>query len=100
MSGKAAKTPLTETMHEILSWLSTSRSVSYALRTRAKMILLAFQKQDKVLGLIGISCEDPEDSGRPVADWTGKELADEARKRGLRPNCTRNSTSIRCAWTR
>jgi transposase len=147
MSGKAAKTPLTETMHEILSRLSTSRTVSYALRTRAMMILLAFRKQDnqtiarqlgcsakvvgkwrrrwqnsygallamqfmetrrafrraimlclsdaprsgspgkftpgQVLGLIGISCEDPEDSGRPVADWTGKELADEARKRGL-----------------
>jgi hypothetical protein len=147
MSGKAAKTPLTTTMHEILSRLSTSRTVGYSIRIRAKMILLAFQKQDnqsiarqlecsakvvgkwrrrwrdsfkallsmqftekarafrraiieclldaprsgspgtftpgQILGLIGIACEDPEHSGRPVTDWTGRELADEAQKRGL-----------------
>jgi transposase len=147
MSGKAAKTPLTTTMHEILSRLSTSRIVGFAIRTRANMILLAFQKQDnqtiarqlrcsakvvgkwrrrwrdsfkallsmqftetrrafrraillclsdaprsgspgkflpeQILGLIAIACEDPEHSGRPVTDWTGKELAEEAQKRGL-----------------
>lgn len=147
MSGKAAKTPLTTTMHEILSQLSTSRSVGFAIRTRAKMILLAFQKQsnqriarqlecsakvvgkwrrrwqnsygallamqfterlrafrraiieclsdaprsgspgtfsaEQILGLIAIASEPPEQSGRPVTDWTGQELAEEAKKRGL-----------------
>jgi transposase len=38
---------------------------------------------EQIVFLIGIACEDPENSGRPVTTWTGKELADEARKRGL-----------------
>ena len=37
----------------------------------------------QIVGLIGIACEDPESSGRPVTSWTGKELADELQKRGL-----------------
>lgn len=38
---------------------------------------------EQVVGLIGIACEPPEKSGRPVTSWTGRELADEAQKRGL-----------------
>ena len=38
---------------------------------------------EQIVGLIGIACEPPENSGRPVTSWTGKELADESRKRGL-----------------
>jgi transposase len=38
---------------------------------------------EQIVGLIGIACEPPENSGRPVTSWTGKELADEAQKRGL-----------------
>jgi transposase len=38
---------------------------------------------EQILGLIAIASEPPENSGRPVTDWTGRELADEARKRGL-----------------
>jgi len=37
----------------------------------------------QIVGLIGIACEPPENSGRPVTSWTGSELADEAQKRGL-----------------
>jgi hypothetical protein len=37
----------------------------------------------QIVGLIGIACELPELSGRPVTTWTGRELADEAQKRGL-----------------
>ncbi len=38
---------------------------------------------EQIVGLIGIACEPPENSGRPVTSWTGRELADEARTRGL-----------------
>jgi hypothetical protein len=37
----------------------------------------------QIVGLIGIACEAPELSGRPVTTWTGRELADEVQKRGL-----------------
>lgn len=147
MSGKAAKTQLTTRMHEILSNLASSRNMGRAIVTRAKIILMAFQKEDnqrigrrlgfssktvgiwrrrwrdsfvallqmqftetdaafqraiieclsdaprsgspgkfnaeQIVGLIGIACEPPKDSGFPVTSWTGKELADELRKRDL-----------------
>jgi transposase len=38
---------------------------------------------EQIVGLIAIACEPPENSGRPVTSWTGKELADESHKRGL-----------------
>lgn len=147
MSGKAARTQLTTIMHEILLQLSSSRNVGSGIVTRAKVILMAFQKDnnrtisrrlgvssktvgiwrrrwrdsyaallqmqfaesaaafqraigeclsdaprsgspgkfapEQIVGLIGIACEPPENSGRPVTSWTGKELADEIQKRGL-----------------
>jgi hypothetical protein len=147
MSGKAAKTQLTTRMYDILCQLSSSRNIGNSVVTRAKIILMAFQKDDnqtigprlgfsakmvgiwrrrwrdsfaallqmqfmendaafrravieclsdaprsgspgkftpeQIVGLIGIACEPPENSGRPVTSWTGNELADEAQKRGL-----------------
>jgi len=147
MCGKAAKTQLTVRMHEILQKLSVSRNVGSAVATRAKYILMAFQKDQnrtiarrldvcaktvglwrrrwrdsfpallqmqfeesaaafrraiiaclsdaprsgspgkfaagQIVGLIGVACEPPENSGRPVTSWTGAELADESQKRGL-----------------
>jgi transposase len=147
MCGKAARTPLTTVMQEILVRLCSSRNVGLAVVSRAQIILQAFQKRDnrdiahglgicaktvgmwrrrwrdsyaallamqftetsaafqraiiaclsdaprsgapgtfsaeQVVGLIGIACELPEKCGRPVTSWTGRELADEARKRGL-----------------
>lgn len=38
---------------------------------------------EQIVGLIGIACEPPENSGRPVTTWTGAELADECQKRNL-----------------
>ena len=147
MSGKAAKTQLTTRMCEVLRQLSFSRSVGNGIVMRAKIILMAFEKNDnqtisrrlqicgktvgiwrqrwrdsfpallqmqftektaafqratieclsdaprsgspgkftpeQIVGLIGIACEPPENSGRPVTSWTGKELADESQKRGM-----------------
>ena len=33
--------------------------------------------------IIALACEPPEVSGRPISHWTPRELADEARKRGI-----------------
>ena len=33
--------------------------------------------------IIALACEPPEASGRPSSHWTPRELADEARKRGI-----------------
>lgn len=147
MSGKAARVQLTEFMQQILRQLASSRNVGIAIASRAKMILMAFQKDnnqtigsrlgrsaktvglwrrrwrdsydallamqfsesaagfrraiiaclsdaprsgspgkfsaEEIVVLIGIACEHPANSGRPVETWTGNELADEAQKRGV-----------------
>jgi transposase len=33
--------------------------------------------------IIAVACEPPEASGRPISHWTPRELADEARHRGI-----------------
>jgi len=33
--------------------------------------------------IIALACEPPEASGRPISHWTPRELADEARQRGI-----------------
>jgi putative transposase len=38
---------------------------------------------EQVTQIIAVACEPPEDSGRPVTNWTPRELADEAIKRGI-----------------
>jgi putative transposase len=30
-----------------------------------------------------MACEDPEDSSRPISQWTSREIADEVMKRGI-----------------
>lgn len=38
---------------------------------------------EQVVEILSVACEPPADSGRPVTDWTARELADEARKRNI-----------------
>lgn len=38
---------------------------------------------EQVCQIIAIACEAPEESERPVTEWTPRELADEAVKRGI-----------------
>ena len=33
--------------------------------------------------IVALACEPPEATGRPISHWTPRELADEARKRGI-----------------
>lgn len=38
---------------------------------------------EQVTQIMGLACEPPEQSGRPVTEWTHRELADEAIKRNI-----------------
>lgn len=38
---------------------------------------------DQVCQIVRIGCEAPAESGRPISEWTGREIADEAKRRGI-----------------
>jgi putative transposase len=38
---------------------------------------------DQVCQIMALACEKPEQSGRPITRWTGREIADEIKKRGI-----------------
>jgi transposase len=38
---------------------------------------------EQITQILALACEPPEKSGRPITHWTCKELADEAKKRGI-----------------
>ncbi len=35
--------------------------------------------------IVALACEAPKDAGRPISQWTGREIADEVIKRGIVP---------------
>ncbi len=35
--------------------------------------------------IVALACEAPQDAGRPISQWTGREIADEVVKRGILP---------------
>ncbi len=35
--------------------------------------------------IVALACEAPKDAGRPISQWTGREIADEVVKRGILP---------------
>lgn len=40
---------------------------------------------EQVCQLVALACEAPGRSGRPISQWTGRELADEVVRRGILP---------------
>ena len=38
---------------------------------------------EQLCEIMAVACEPPGDSGRPISQWTPRELADEASKRGI-----------------
>lgn len=38
---------------------------------------------DQMCQIEALACEKPEASGRPISQWTGREIADEIMKRGI-----------------
>ena len=41
---------------------------------------------EQIVQILGVACEPPEKSGRPITHWTAHELADEVVKRGIVPS--------------
>jgi transposase len=38
---------------------------------------------EQVCAIIALACEAPEQSGRPISQWTGREIAEEVIRRGI-----------------
>ena len=38
---------------------------------------------EQVCQIIALACEAPERSGRPISQWTGREIAEEIKRRGI-----------------
>jgi len=48
---------------------------------------------EQVAQIMAIACEAAEESGRPVTHWTARDVADEARKRGIVESISARHTS-------
>ena len=38
---------------------------------------------EQVCQIVALACEAPQDSERPISQWTGREIAEEIKKRGI-----------------
>lgn len=74
-----------------MSAAETEKEAEAALRS---LILAVFQDEarpgtpaqfnlEQVVQIVALACEDPQSSGRPISEWTVRELADEAVRRGI-----------------
>jgi putative transposase len=43
--------------------------------------------------IVALACEAPKQAGRPISQWTGREIADEVVKRGILPKISRRHAS-------
>lgn len=46
---------------------------------------------EQIVQIVALACTDPAESGRPITQWTPRELADEARERGIVPSISPQS---------
>jgi putative transposase len=46
---------------------------------------------EQVVQIVAVACEPPEKSGRPISQWTDRELADEVKKRQIVKNISPRS---------
>ena len=62
-----------------LADLSVSERLEDAPRPGAPMTLTP----EQICQITALACEKPEKSGRPISQWTGREIADELMARGI-----------------
>ena len=62
-----------------LSELSVSERLEDAPRPGKPVTITA----EQVCQITALACEAPEKSGRPISQWTGREIADEIMRRGI-----------------
>jgi transposase len=46
---------------------------------------------EQICAVVAMTCERPEDSERPISQWSQREIADEAMRRGLVPHISQRS---------
>ena len=46
---------------------------------------------EQICAIVAMTCEKPSESGRPISQWSQREIADEAIRRGLVPNVSQRS---------
>lgn len=46
---------------------------------------------EQICAVVAMTCEKPSDSERPISQWSQREIADEAIRRGLVPNVSQRS---------
>ena len=46
---------------------------------------------EQICALVAMTCEKPSESERPISQWSQREIADEAIRRGLVPNISQRS---------
>ena len=46
---------------------------------------------EQVCAVVAMTCEKPSESDRPISQWSQREIADEAIRRGLVPNISQRS---------
>lgn len=67
-------------------WLETSErqlSVFQRLQDSERIGAPVKFSMEQVVELFALACSPPEDYGRPISDWTARELADEIMKQGI-----------------
>ena len=64
-----------------LSELSLDERLSDVPRSGRPIQITAEQRCQ----IVALACEAPKDAGRPISQWTGREIADEVVKRGILP---------------
>ena len=64
-----------------LADLSIAERLGDAPRSGAPLRISA----EQVCRIVALACEAPATSGRPISQWTGREIADEAVARGIVP---------------
>ena len=65
-----------------LSELSLDERLSDVPRSGRPIQITAEQRCQ----IVALACEAPQDAGRTISQWTGREIADEVVKRGILPN--------------
>lgn len=69
--------------HWIGSGVDAALSVEQRLADRPRSGRRPRFSAAQVCHIVALACEAPQISGRPITQWTGREIADEAMRRGI-----------------
>ena len=76
----------TEQLHEVeasADGKELKAHIEALLRDQPRPGTPATFQAEQICQIIAVSCEDPQESGRPITEWTPRELADEVIQRGI-----------------